>query len=144
MGNSEKRISRQPKPLRINLGDVEGFTLESIVEDNSPMMIAQEMKADTVTPDLARQALQAKQHEQQADSFAQNRKFNEAAEEYRRAIEIAPYEDEILYMSLGGVLSEIRSHTEALWYLEIASEINPTNEDVARNLKICRMNAGKS
>ena len=128
---------RQPKPLQVNLGDVQDFTLESIAENDSPMMIVQETKSNMVTPDVARQALQAKHHEHRADELAQLRRFPEAAEEYKRAIEIAPYEDEILYMSLGGVLSEIREPTEALHYLEIASELNPTNEDVARNLRIC-------
>jgi len=141
---SEKRISRQHKPLKINLGDVQESTLDAIVDSGSPVTMVQDMNSDLVTPDLARQAIQAKQHEHQADSLAQNRKFNEAAEEYKHAIRIAPYEDEILYMSLGGVLSELREHTEALQYLEIASAINALNEDVARNLGICRMNAGKS
>lgn len=140
---SEKRISRQSKPLKINLGDVQEPTLESIVDSGVGMTIVQERKSDLVTPDLARQATQAKQHEQLADSLAQNRKFKEAVEEYKHAIRMAPYEDEILYMSLGGVLSAIREHTDALQYLETASSINPLNEDVARNLKICRMNAGK-
>jgi hypothetical protein len=55
----------------------------------------------------------------------------------------APYEDEILFMSLGGVLSELHAYPEALRYLETASAINPLNEDVARNLKIARTNAGQ-
>ena len=150
-GNSTpgEKTSRQTKPLKINLGDVQEVTLESIVENSTSMQIIQEMdsdlvKSDLVTPDLARRALEAKQHEQRADSLAQSREFKEAAEEYKKAIDIAPYEDEILFMSLGGVLSELREYTEALENLETASAINPLNEDVARNLGICRMNAGKT
>jgi len=143
---SEERAVRQPKPLSINLGDVDKPTLDSIVGSGQPLEIAQETesgnaKSALVTPDLARQALQAKQHEQRADSFAKGGKFRQAAEEYKRAIRTAPYEDEILYMSLGGVLSEIREYTDALQYLEIAAAINPQNEDVARNLAIASMNA---
>lgn len=140
----EDNTARRTKPLKINLGDVQEVTLESIVENSTSMIIIQESKSDLVTPNLARQAIEAKQHEQRADSLAQSREFKEAAEEYKKAIEIAPYEDEILYMSLGGVLSFLREFTESLENLEIASAINPLNEDVARNLRICRMNAGKT
>jgi tetratricopeptide (TPR) repeat protein len=107
------------------------------------MTIVQEVKSDLFTSDLARQAIQAKKHEHRADSLAQNRKLKEAAEEYKHAHPDSTYEDEILYVSLGGALSEMREYTEALQYLETASSINPLNEDVARNLEICGMNAGK-
>jgi HEAT repeat protein len=136
-------VSRQPKPLIVNLGDVEESVLESIVESGTPLTIVQEARYDLVTPDLARQAIEAKYHERRADSCAQNREFKEAAEEYSRAIRTAPYEDELLFMSLGGVLSELHAYPEALRYLETASSINPLNEDVARNLKIARTNAGQ-
>jgi tetratricopeptide (TPR) repeat protein len=137
----EGNVSRQPKPLKVNLGDFEEWQLEQIVESGTPFNIVQQDKMDLVTPDLARQAIEAKHHERRADSYAQNRDFKQAAEEYRRAILTAPYEDEILFMSLGGVLSELHAYSDALRYLEIASAINPLNEDVDRNLKICRANA---
>jgi len=142
-GAPEGNVSRQPKPLKVNLGDFEESQLELIVESGTPWTIVQEARSDLVTPDLARQAIEAKHHERRADSCAQSREFKEAAEEYSRAIRTAPYEDEILFMSLGGVLSELHAYPEALRNLETASAINPLNEDVARNLKIARTNAGQ-
>jgi hypothetical protein len=139
----DNTISRRPKPLTMNLGDVEEYALQSIIDSDTPITIAQEMRSDLITPDLACQGLQAKKHEHQAEELTQNHDLDRAVQEYRYAIEIAPYEDELLYMSPGGVLSELREHKEALRYLEIASEINPTHQDVARNLRICRMNAGE-
>jgi tetratricopeptide (TPR) repeat protein len=95
---------------------------------------------DVITPDLARQALTAEAHEARADSPAQRRDFEAAAQAYRQAIESAPYEDEILHLSLGGVLSELGRHAQALANLEVAVQINPASEGVARNLAICRAN----
>ena len=136
-------VSRVPKPLTVNLGDVEESVLESIVESGTATTIVQETKSDLVTPSLASQAIKAKHHERRADSCAQTREFEQAVQEYIGAIRAAPYEDELLFMSLGGVLSEMHAYPEALRYLEIAAAINPLNEDVARNLKIARTNAGQ-
>jgi tetratricopeptide (TPR) repeat protein len=77
-----------------------------------------------------------------ACAYAQSGKYQKAVKEYKIAIEIAPYEDEILYMSLGSVLSELGEYKAALQYYEIALEINPFNERVASNLAIIKMNAG--
>ena len=147
-----KTAPRAPKPIKANLGEVEPSWLEAIVESGSPTTVAvqkagapglSEMETVLVTPDLARQALKAKQHEQRADNLAHSHRFQEAAKEYKLAIEVAPYEDEILHMSLGGVLSQLSQHEEAIHYLEIASQINPHNNDVVMNLAFAKKKAGK-
>ncbi|GAA2164246.1 HEAT repeat protein [Humibacillus xanthopallidus] len=134
-------LTRQPKSLTINLGDVEESTLQAIIEVDQSMVIAQEARSDLVTPALAHQALSAKAYEHRADAFAQNREFSSAADEYREAIRTAPYEDEVLWMSLGGVLSELRAYPDALEALQTAYAINPTNDDVIRNLSVAQANS---
>jgi HEAT repeat protein len=132
--------SRPAKALRVNLGDVPRESLESVVRNGTALTIAQDTAMDVITPELASEALTAKAHEARADSLAQRGDFEAAALAYQQAIESAPYADEILYMSLGGVLSELRRHAQALANLEVAVQINPANEDVVRNLAICRKN----
>lgn len=134
-------LTRQPKSLTVNLGDVEQSTLEAIVDADQPMTIVQEARSDLVTPTLARQTLSAKEHEHRAEVCAQDREFARAAEEYREAIRTAPYDDEVLWMSLGGVLSELRAYPEALEALQTAYAINPTNGDVIRNLSVALANS---
>jgi tetratricopeptide (TPR) repeat protein len=118
--------------------------LEMVVESGSPTaMMIQRSDAEglsgleevIVTPELASQALKAKKHEQQADGLAKMGRYREAIKEYIQAIHIAPYEDEILYMSLGAMYTYIDDYPEALKYLEIAHKINPDNERVAMNLQ---------
>ena len=92
-----------------------------------------------ITPELARQTLKTKQHERKADRLAQSGKYVKSEREYKLAIEISPYEDEVLYMSLGGVLAELGRYEEAIQYLGIAHTINPYNERVIRNMTIVRM-----
>jgi tetratricopeptide (TPR) repeat protein len=122
---------------------VERSTLESIVDSDQPMAIVQGAKSDLVTPALARQAMDARDHERRADEYAREREFTKAVGEYMQAIRTAPYEDEIFYMSLGGVLSELHAYSEALSYLQTASAINPDNQDVARNLKLAQANSAQ-
>jgi Flp pilus assembly protein TadD len=135
--------SRQPKPLRVNLGEVESWSLETIVRSGVPTAVVVQDAGDAiVTPEMARQALEAKKHEGNADSLAKSRRFGEAVEEYRRAIQIAPYEDEILWMSLGGALAEAGDFKAAIQSYEVALEINPRNSRVSRNLALVKAQAG--
>ncbi|HET8987537.1 MAG TPA: HEAT repeat domain-containing protein [Humibacillus sp.] len=143
-GAGPARATREPKPLTVNLGEVERSTLEAIVESDQPMAIAQGPTTDLVTPALARQAMEAKDHESRADDHARDREFTQAVEEYLHAIRTAPYEDEVLWMSLGGVLSELRAYSDALGYLETAYAINPLNDDVIRNLAIAQANSAQA
>ncbi len=141
--SDEKELAHQAKPLNVNLGDVQDFILEGIVEKGTPQAIfiqkngAKDLTGIedvVITPNLARQALKAKKHEHQAEHLVSSGKYGEAVKEYKLAIEIAPYKDELLYMSVGAILAELGKNREALRYLEIAHEINPLNERVAKNL----------
>lgn len=142
---------RKNKPLKVNLGDTDDWSLQSIVDSGaSTEMLVQQTGAEglsgmvsaTITPELARQALKAKQHEHQADNYAHSGQYQKAVKEYKIAIETAPYEDEILYMSLGGALSLLGEYKAAFQYYEIALEINPLNERVAGNLANLKKKTG--
>lgn len=138
------RPARHPKPFPVNLGNVNEAALASIVQCGHPQLVAVEeacvpgsakVEHVVVTPAVAKQALEAKKRELDAERHYQLGHCCEALQAYYRAIAIAPYEDDILYLSVGVVLSELGEHEKAHQYFAAALEIDPRNKWITRQLE---------
>jgi hypothetical protein len=143
--------SRKRKPVQTNLGELDLIQLESIANGDSPVTVLVQqanapgmegMKTATITPKIARQALASRRHSDKADTLASEGNFKNALSEYKKAIEKAPYDDDVVYRSIGGVLIQLGDYRQAIRYLTMAVDINPHDTIASQNLAYAKSKAG--
>jgi len=141
----------EPKPVKVNLGEIELSQLETIAEGDTDVAVAFTVPGSkggskgvsaTVTPDIARQAVASRKHSDEGDALAADGEFQKATTEYKKAIKAAPYHDDVVYRSLGGVLIQQGKFAEAVRYLKMALEINPHDTVASQNLAYANARAG--
>lgn len=142
--NRMLRSVRVSKRFPVNLGAVNGSALALIAQTGHPQTLAVEqtgpcspaaLRQILVTPAVAQQTLAAKDYERCADRFYRQGYFQAAIQAYCCAIALAPYEDDILYLSVGVVYFELGELELARQYFAAAVEVNPRNECIARQFE---------